>query len=168
MSRGLVEVRVADAQMPVSSGKVGSPVALGTAKRLAEQRHNVRPVPVAEAGREVPAEFGVGEQANIQAVYGGLDGRPSPDGFVNARSLRFGRDGFRLGDHGHGCLLVEVVSSTIPVSPGLAMSNEYSLSRRPLCPDTYARPPAFSCPGSASTSLAADDAGGDWDPSSSP
>src|SRR5258706_1978117 len=138
MSRGLVEVRVADAQMPVSSGKVGSPVALGPAKRLAEQRHNVRPVPVAEAGREVPAEFGVGEQANIQAVYGGLDGRPSPDGFVNARCLRFGRDGVPLGDHRHSCLLLEGVASTVPVLPWPALCNEYSLSWRTLRPGTSA------------------------------
>src|SRR5215467_15120065 len=101
MARGPVEVTVGDAQATVRLDKVGSPVALGTAQRLTEDRDDVRTVLSGNAPGEEPAEHRVGDEPPVEAVYGGGNGRPAADRLVDVDRGRLGgRGGVCANSHG--------------------------------------------------------------------
>jgi len=67
---GTLKMSAADAQSTVGAGEAGSPVALGTAQRLPQDRDDVPAVPVTDAAGEERAERRVGEQPSEEAVDG--------------------------------------------------------------------------------------------------
>ena len=89
---GAIEMRFGDAQAPMRPGDVGSPVALGAAQRLAQDRHHVGPMPRAGAMGKEGAQHGVGEQPPVEVVHGGGQGGSPTDRLVDAD---------RPGSHGH-------------------------------------------------------------------
>src|SRR5215472_13164725 len=94
MAGGPVEVGVGDAQAAVRLDKVGSPVALGAAQRLTEDRDDVRTVLGGDAAGEEPAELRVGEEPAVEALDGGGDRRPAADRVIDVDRRRLGgRDG---------------------------------------------------------------------------
>src|SRR5262249_6067457 len=93
MPSGAVEVGIGDAQAAVRLDKVGSPVALGTAQRLTEDRDDVGTVARADAAREEPAEHRIGEEPAVEALDGGDNTRPAADRPVNVDRRRIGRSG---------------------------------------------------------------------------
>src|SRR4029450_14010765 len=88
---------VTDAQAMMSTGDIGSPVALGTTQRLAQDRHNIGPVPGSDAAREERGKRRVGQQPPVEAVNGSGNGSPAAERPLNADRLRLGGGG-RGGD----------------------------------------------------------------------
>src|SRR5262249_14423661 len=84
-------VGIGDAQAAVGLGQVRSPVVLGAAQRLTEDRDDIGTVLGSDAAGEEPAEHWVGEKPTVEPLDGGGNSRPAADRLVNIDRRRLGR-----------------------------------------------------------------------------
>jgi len=105
MGGGTVTMGVADAQATVGADHLAG-VALGTAKRLAQDRDHIRPLPDPDAAREERAQHGVGQQPAIEVVDGSDNSGPAADRLVDADRLCHGGGG--------GCATAELDHGSAP------------------------------------------------------